>query len=479
MKTAKKTGMGILVGTRGMFNPDLAIQGRKALLEKVRKIGIEPIILSETDTPNGVVETVDDAAKYAKFFNSRRDEIAGVIVSLPNFGDELGIVNVFHLADLHVPILVQAADDEVNKVGLKERRDAFCGKLSVCNNLWQYGFDFTDTSTHTCSVESEAFSDDLLFFDKVCRIFHGMKKARIGAAGTRPTPFQTMRISEKLLQASGITVVPTDLSEIIGRANRIAQKEQEVKRKIEEIGAYGRIPSSIPAEAVRKQAQLILAIEEWIDENKLDAMAMQCWTSIQQNFGGGACLTLSMMNEKLLPAACETDIGGLLGMMALRLAMDVPAALLDWNNNYGNDRDMCVNTHCSACAKSFLGSTPEIATQSVLGAALGEHICFGAVKGKAKPGAFTFARVSTDDRSGKIRAYTGEGEFTNDPFNMDGGIAVCRIPRLQKLMKFMCKRGFEHHTGMARGRCADAIEEAFGTYFKWDVYNHAASARED
>lgn len=467
-----KTTFGVVVGTRGFFNAELAVGTREELLAKLGKLGYESVILPPRATKAGALETAEDAAKYAELFRQNRDRIQGIIVSLANFGDELGVVNLLKLASLDVPVLIQACDDEVDKVGLLERRDSFCGKLSVCNNLYQYQIPFTDTTEHTCKIDSDVFTQDLESFAKICRVVSGLKGARIGAIGTRPAPFQTMRFSEKLLQASGITVVPVDLSEIIGAAGKLDADGAEVKTKVAQIRQYGRIPASIPEQRIVRQAKLSVVIENWVGENNIDAAGIQCWTSIQQNYGCAACLTMSMLSEKLVPCACEVDLGGVIGMYALSLATGSPSALLDWNNNYGDDRNMCVNTHCSNFPRGFIKAPIEIDTLGMLGLALGEENCFGGVKGKVAAGPMSYFRISTDDTRGRIRAYVGEGEFTDDPFDMDGGIAVCRIARLRELLRFLCKHGFEHHVGMVRGHCAGVIEEAVGTYMGWDLHHH-------
>jgi L-fucose isomerase-like protein len=462
---------GLIVGTRGFFSPRLAAEGRKQLIAKLDALGYNYIIPPEDATPAGAIETVEDARKCAKVFNDHREEIQGVIVALPNFGDEVGVVNTLRMANLDVPVLVQASDDDIDKVDVANRRDSFCGKLSVCNNLYQYNIPFTDTTYHTCAIESDIFGRDVEFFGKVCRVVNGLRNARIGAIGARPGPFQTMRFSEKLLQASGITVVTVDLSEILGAAVAFDDNAAEVKRKLEEIRDYGTIPDHIKPEQIMKQAKLSIAIDNWVSENDIQASGVQCWTSVQENYGCAACLSMSMLGEKLIPCACEVDVAGVISMYALVLATGNPAALLDWNNNYGDDREMCVCTHCSNYPKSFVNSSIEISNLDVLGASLGEENCFGAVKGKVAAGPMTYFRISTDDRKGKIKAYLGEGEFTDDPFGMAGGIAVCRVPRLQMLMKYICKNGFEHHVAMIRSHCAAVIEEAISTYMEWELYS--------
>jgi L-fucose isomerase-like protein len=468
----KKITFGLIVGTRGFFNSELASGGRKDLIALLDKLGYDYVILPTEATPTGSVETIADARKVADLFIENRKKIDGIIVSLPNFGDELGIVNAIKWANLNVPVLVQASDDEIGKDSISERRDAFCGKLSVCNNFYYYGIPFTDTTKHTCKIDSKVFEDDVIRFASVCRVAGGLRNARIGAIGARPAAFQTMRFSEKLLQASGITVVPVDMSEILGAASKIDDNASALKTKLEAIKAYGKIPGSVANENVVKQAKFGLAAENWIAENEIDAAAFQCWTSIQENYGCASCLTMSMLGDKLVPSACEVDVCGVVSMYALTLASGNASALLDWNNNYGEDRNKCVCTHCSNYPKSFIQNDIEISNLDILGASLGAEKCFGAIKGKVKSGPFTFFRMATDDLKGSIKAYIGEGEYTNDPNKMDGGIAITKINNLQPLMKYLCKNGFEHHVAMARGNVADIIQEAVDSYLGWNLYRH-------
>jgi len=470
----KTVTFGLIVGTRGFFNAELAVSVRQKLLTVLDEKGYDYVIVPEDATPRGAIETRAHAKLCADLFRRHAEEIDGIIVVLPNFGDELGIVQTIDMAGLDVPVLVQACDDDLDKLDVAHRRDAFCGKLSVCNNLYQYGIPFTNTTTHTCAVDSAAFAADLDFFARVCRTVKGLRTARIGAIGARPAPFQTVRFSEKLLQATGVTVVPVDLSEIIGRAQALSDQEADVQRKLGEIRAYGTIPVHIPEAHILRQARLSVVLDRWMDENECDASAVQCWDSIQRNYGCATCLSMSMMGERFMPSACEVDVVGALSMYTLLLASGNPPSFQDWNNNYGDDRDMCINVHCSNYPKHFFGTEVEISSLDVLGASLGEDRCFGAVKGQAAPGPITFFRASTDDPRGVIRAYVGTGEMTDDPAGIDGGVAVVRVPQLQRLMDTLCKQGFEHHVAMTRGHVADVIREALVTYLGWELYCHDA-----
>jgi L-fucose isomerase-like protein len=470
MKSEKQT-FGVIIATRNIFNARLAVEARAKVLEKLAAMGFNSLILPAEETPTGNIEGYADAVKCGAFFRQHQDAIEGIIVVLPNFGDELGVVNSIKLSGLNVPVLVQAVDDDNDKVDVKSRRDAFCGKLSVCNNFYQYGIKFTDTIYHTYSLDSDEFTKDIQKFAAICRVVKGLKGLRVGAIGTRPIGFQTMRFSEKLLQKYGITVVPVDMSEIIAAAEKISDTDPEVAAKVTAIQEYGSC-SVVHKGKIAKQARFGLAVENWIRENNIDISAIQCWESIEKNYGCAACVTMSMMGEKLMPSACEVDVAGTISMYALALAANTPSAILDWNNNFGEDRNKVVCTHCSNYPKSFFQSEIEIGTLDVLGTVLGDEDTFGAVKGKVAPGEMTYFRISTDDNRGIIKSYLGEGTMTDDPYGMDGGIAVTEIPNLQQLMKYMCKNGYEHHVAMVRGHVAEILEEAIGNYLGWDMYIH-------
>ncbi|MBQ7162436.1 MAG: fucose isomerase [Bacteroidales bacterium] len=470
MAYKKNLTFGIIIGTRNYFNSALAIDVRASLLKLLKKAGHDYVILDENETPTqGSIETREDGMKCARLFRENRDRIDGIIICLPNFGFEIGIINALDLSELRVPILVQACDDENDKVDLDSRRDAFCGKISVCNNLYQYNIPFTLTTLHTCDIDSKEFAADLDYFAGVCRVVRGLQHARIGAIGTRPMGFQTCRASEKILQASGITVVPVDLSEILAAAAKVSDKE--AKAKMDAIRAYAHVPAQYE-EKMKIQAKFGLAVEHWIAANEVDATAIQCWDSLEQNYGCAPCITMSMLSDQLIPSACETDIAGAVSMYVLSLASGQPAALLDWNNNFAKERNKCVCTHCGNFPKGFANAPMELGTLGVLGRQLGSINTFGAVKAKVTSGDFSFFRISTDDNYGCIKAYLGEGEITNEPYGMDGCIAVTKVNNLQQLMRHICKNGYEHHVAMCRTHVADIIEEAIDTYLDWDLYRH-------
>jgi L-fucose isomerase-like protein len=465
---------GVLITTRAFFPGFLALDAREIVLRRLEKMGHRAILVGENDTRYGAIENADDAKKCAELFKAHRDEIEGVLVILPNFGDEVAVSSTLDMAKLDVPVLVAASDDEKSKMDLAHRRDSFCGKLSLTANLYQYGIKFTNTHTHTLTLDSDDFDREIDFFDRVCRVVNGLRGARIGAVGARPAPFQTVRYSEKLLQRAGISVSVIDMSDMLARAKALSDDDPAVLERVKLIGEYGNLNDDATSDKVLLNAKLYVALSSWLKENRCDAFALQCWDSLQYNYGCAACLSMSMLGEEGIPGACEMDVTGAVSMLAMKLATGIPSGYLDWNNGFVDDRDMCVCLHCSNFPNGFLGDKPEIGSLDVLGTTIDRELCFGANKGRINPGPFTFLKVSTDDIQGKIRYYVGEGEFTDDrDIYTPGGFGTCRVPNLQKLLDHLVKNGFEHHVCMGRTHVSEVLAEALGNYLGWDGYKHS------
>jgi L-fucose isomerase-like protein len=465
------TTLGVVVGNRGFFPSELCQTGRKTVLKVLKDAGFEAVTLSEKDTAYGTVETYQDARRCADLFKSNREKIDGILVTLPNFGDERGVADTIRLAGLDVPVLVHAFPDNPGKMDIKNRRDSFCGKMSACNNLTQYGIPFSLTSLHTVDPESKEFGEDLRRFGAVCRVAGGMRKARFGQVGARPAAFITVRYSEKLLEESGISVESIDLSEVFGQAWKLKDSEPEVTSKLDIIKGYIKT-DGIPSDALLRMAKFAVVLDRFITEHELVGTAIQCWTSMEEYFGIVPCTVMSMLSNALVPSACETDITGLAGMYAMLLASGKPSALLDWNNNYGNDPEKGVVFHCSNLPQDLFGGEAVMDYQEIIAGTVGEANTYGTVTGKIKHTPVTFCRVSTNDSFGLIQAYVGEGEITNDPVETFGGYGVIHVPGFQRLLKYICENGFEHHVALNPSLVADAVEEALGRYLGWDVYRH-------
>jgi L-fucose isomerase-like protein len=466
----RKITLGVIIGNRDFFPDKLVGEARTEILGLFKKLSITPILLDDTATKLGGVETFSDAQKCAALFKQHAEAIDGILVVLPNFGDEKGVAETIKLSGLNVPVLIQGYPDDLGKMDVVNRRDAWCGKISVCNNLYQFGIKYSLTTKHVVPVNDESFIADLKNFTAVCKVVKGLQKVRIGAVGARPGAFNTVRYSEKILQRNGISVTTVDLSEILGNANRLNADDKTVKEKLEKIHSYTNTGKTPPDRLVQI-AKLDVVLADFMAEHSLDATAIQCWTSLQKNYGCNVCTSMSMMSENMLPSACEVDVTGTLSMYAMQLASGSPSALVDWNNNYADDDEKCVLFHCGNWAKSFLPDI-QISTAPIIGTSVGTENTYGALEGRTPASPLTYGRISTDDCKGVIKAYVGEGELTDDALNTFGNRAVAQINNLQGLMHYVCRNGFEHHVVMNASKTAGILKEAFENYMGWETYIH-------
>jgi L-fucose isomerase-like protein len=471
MATSKMT-MGLIVGNRGFFPDHLAQTGREEMIQVLQAAGMDVVVLGPEASKHGAVETHEEAKRCAALFKAASNKIDGIIVSLPNFGDERAIADTLRLARLDVPVLVQATPDAPAKMTIAHRRDSFCGKMSACNNLQQYRIPYSLTSLHTEAPNSEEFKKDLDWFTGVCRVVKGVHNLRIGAIGARPAAFNTVRYSEKILEANGISVETLDLSEVLGRISRMKDDEPSAVQKLNSIQKYVST-SGIPQTALLKMAKLGAVVDDWMKSADVQISAVQCWTSLEENLGVVPCTVMSMMSDSLLSSACEVDVCGVLGMHVLQLASGTPSALLDWNNNYGADPNKAVCFHCSNLPKHFFKDVT-MDFQAIIAGTVGKDNTFGTCVGKVKSGAMSFARFSPDDLSGKIRGYSGGGRFTDDPLETFGGAGVVEIPEMQKLLRYICEKGFEHHVAANFSTVAPVVHEAATKYFGWEMYAHGS-----
>jgi L-fucose isomerase-like protein len=471
MSDRRKVTFGLIIGNRGFFPDHLARSGREDMLAVLGKAGYGVVALGTDESKYGAIESREEARRCGDLFRKHEAEIDGIIVSLPNFGEERAIADALRQAGLSVPVLIQATPDTAGRMTIRDRRDSFCGKMSACNNLSQYGIPYSLTTRHTEAPDSELFAKDLEWFAAVCRVTRGLRRLRIGAIGARPAAFNTVRYSEKILEANGISVEPIDLSEIFGRIERMKDTDDAAQEKLAAIKSYVST-HGIPDTALMKMAKLGAVIEGWMGQTEVTISAVQCWTSMEEYFGVVPCTVMSMMSNNLLSSACEVDIAGVIGMHALQLASETPSALLDWNNNYGDDPNKAVCFHCSNLPKHFFADV-RMDFQEIIAGTVGKLNTFGTCVGRVKASPMSFARFSTNDRAGIINGYVGEGAFTNDALDTFGGAGVVEIPNLQGLLRYICENGFEHHVAANLATVSGAVKEATTRYLGWQVHSHA------
>ncbi len=463
---AEKTTFALYLGNRGMFPGSLMASAREEITSLLKGWGHDVIALDENATRFGAVETPEEGRVFADFLEENKGKFGGVILCLPNFGDENGAMAA--LKNAGVPILIQAYPDDLDKMAPELRRDAFCGKFSIMDVFWQAGIKYTIDQPHTVSPQDPRFKDSIEYFDSVCRVYNGMKDMTLGALGARTTAFKTVRFDEVALQRNGITVEALDLSEVFFRMGELTSGEQALKDKIARLTDYT-CWDGVPEDRLEQIARLGVVIDQIIDEYSLDCLALRCWVELQAQMGISPCVLLSEMNDRGIAASCEVDVGNAVAMHALRLATNQPPICLDWNNNYGDDDDKCILFHCGSVAQSLMTAEGHITDHAILRNVVGEGRAFGCNVGRIKPFPFTFASSLTSE--GRVKFYVGEGEFTSDEIAEDffGCAGVAKMDKLQDVLTFVGRNGFRHHVSCSPGNVQKALIEAMSNYLGYDV----------
>ena len=451
-------------GNRGFF-PGESIDGAREDLKKaVTDAGYNYICMDTDKTRYGAVETIEEGKIYAQFLEENRGKFDGVILCLPNFGDENGAQSA--LKNAGVPILIQACPDEIGKMDFAHRRDAMCGKFAMCNVLRQMDIPFTLTKKFVVDIKSADFAADLARFASICRVVKGMKSFNIGAIGARTTAFKTVRVDEIALQKKGINVETVDLSEIFARIKKVS--DTEMKSKIDDILKIADF-AGYPQEKLETMAKLQVVLEDVVKDLNLDAIAIRCWNEFQTELGIAPCTSLCLFNEMGIAGACEVDVTNAVLMRALSLASDSPCTLLDYNNNYGDADDKAIMFHCGPVPISMLEGKGEIIEHLMFKKSYGAGSGVGVNKGKIKTGNITFGSVKTEN--GKVCAFVTEGKFTNDPIEEEffGSGKVVQKENINNVSNYMAENGYKHHLCVTFGNHMDAVAEAFNKYLGYDV----------
>ncbi|MBQ4638892.1 MAG: hypothetical protein IJB69_00015 [Clostridia bacterium] len=449
---------------RGFMPGELIYGAREDMIKAVTDAGYDYIAMDAELTRFGGVETRDEGRLYAKWLKEHEGQYDGVIFSMPIFADENGAITA--LQDAGVPILMQAYPDEIGKMDFKHRRDAYCGKFSVTDVFCQYNVPFTVMKPHVVHPLTPAFQQNLRDFAAICRVVNGMKRFNLGCIGARTTAFKTVRFDEIAMQKHGINVESFDLSELFEKVRGKQNDDPIVQAKLERLKNYTDF-SLVPAENALTLAKVSVVIDEYIEEYHLDALALRCWNEMETYLRVCPCVLLSELNDRGIAASCEIDMCSAITMRAMSLASEGATAVLDWNNNYGDDENKVILFHCGPVAQSLMTCKGTV-TEHKMFAKNDPGSGWGCNEGRIKAMPITISNCQTKD--GKIIIYASEGKFTDDVIEPEffgcGGVA--EIDNLQDKLIRLARGGFKHHTAICEGHYKAILQEAFTTYLGYD-----------
>jgi L-fucose isomerase-like protein len=464
---SERPKIGLIPANRNFFSDELAAKMRAETIQAMQAAGIEVVVPSELETKLGCVETREEAEACGRLF--REQDVAGIVVGAMNFGDEQGVAITVRTARLDVPILLFGGQEEEVLTRATPRRDSFCGLISIAEALRQIDVKYTVAQRPICFPTDASFAEELQRFAAVCRLVRGIRSARYGLVGTRPEAFWTCRTDEVALQQFGPTTVTLDLSEALAAMREMSADNPDVRQSLAELKATTDVSGIGDEEALVRLCILESFLRRFAKENALDAVAVQCWSALQQEWGTCACTPLSRLSNSGLPAACEADVLGAASMHALQIASGTPAGLADWNNLHNEDDNLVNIWHCSAFAGCFAGETPRLCRNEILGQNFGYERVAGTLEFRMKPQPVTLFRLSHDPQSGFCTC-VAHGQVEDNPAETFGAYGWCRIPGLLPFYRNVILRHFPHHVAFTAGRVGAALEEAFGNYLGAKVY---------
>ncbi|MFB3891776.1 MAG: L-fucose/L-arabinose isomerase family protein [Phycisphaerae bacterium] len=457
--------IGFIPANRGFFSDKLAAKMRGATLAVLKDAGITAVAPSPKDTKVGCVESREEAVKVGRMF--RDEHVDGILVSAVNFGDEQGVALAVKESGLKVPILIVGCPEEAVLAPGVERRDSFCGLLSIGEAMRQLGMPYSVPETPICMPEDKGFRATLDRFAAVCRVVNGLRRARYGQIGARPDAFWTCRFNEKSLQELGPTVVSLDLSEAFAGVTNM-KTDAAVKHVVADMKKT--MDCSAVSDAIlEKIAKFELFCKKFIVDKGLDALAIQCWTSVQANLGICTCTTMGRLDDRGIPCACEADIMGALSMHALQLAGGGPSCLADWNNLHNDDPELVNCWHCGVFPHSWAKERPKMGCQEIIAGTTGRDNAMGVAEFVMKDGPVTLCRA-TQDNAGRFKAMLAQGAAEANAATTFGAYGWVRIPGLQALYKNVLLRHFPHHVAMNRSTVGNILWEAFGNYLGFEVF---------
>lgn len=457
----------LFFGNRGFFPGELIADARKELIEAVTKNGYNYIIMDESLTRYGAVETIAEGKAYANFLKENEGKYDGIIVCLPNFGDENGASEAFKYVD--VPILIQAYPDEEGKMDFAHRRDAMCGKLAMCNVLRQYNIKYSLTENFTVSPLSKEFDADLDKFGAICRVVRGMKRFNIGSIGARTTAFKTVRVDEIALANKRINVEDFDLSYIFDRMDALKIDDPKMISKMAALSNISDF-SKYKEEKLINISKFAVVIDDLIEEYDLHALSIRCWNELQERYKIAVCVVLSELNERGIVASCEVDTTNAVMMKALRHAANHPVMLLDVNNNFNSAMNKCILFHCGCVPTSLQKqSKGEIQEHLMFKKSYGAESGVGLNVGEIAPNKVTIGSVKTEN--GKVCSFVFDGTLTEDKIEKAffGCGTVLLKENMNDILRYMARNGYKHHVAVTKGQYAAAVEEAFNIYLDYQV----------
>ncbi len=445
----EKVKLGFVPAHRVPFDEKWAVDMRRRCLDVMASIpDVEFVVPDETLTQGGVVRNDSDADKVTELF--RREGVQGIVIGAMTFGDEVAAVAVAqNLPGLPVLLFGTKEGDFLPDGG--RRSDAFCGTLSLSSGLYRRHIPFAFAGI--LFPEEPIFTEELNRFASTCNTVTHFLGARVALVGPRPERFETCACDEvAMIENFRQRLVPVALPAVFHAARALADDDPDVQAIAGDI--RGDLDTSQVADAsVLRLAKLERALVNLAQAKGVTAMGMQCWDTIQADYGVTPCLAMARLTEQGIMTACEVDVYGALTMLAQYEASrrtTVPH-FIDWTIQHQELENVFFAWHCgnAPTCLSAPGCRVRMREHSILSGGFTGTAAEGTAEFQVKGGTVTLSRLVEYDNQFKM--LITKGEVVPDDRDLRGSWSWVRVDDLESLYRTLVTEGFIHHASMIHG----------------------------
>lgn len=421
--------LGLAPTRRNIFSAPDAVKYANLTRARLSELGITFVDIDDISDDGLLYQECDEKLIAEKF---RAEGVDGLFLPHTNFGTEYECARL--AKSLNVPVLLWGPRDERPTPDGNRLRDSQCGLFATGKVLRRFNIPFTYLTN--CRLTDPEFERGIRDFIAVCNVVKTFRSTRILQIGPRPFDFWSTMCNEgELLETYGIQLAPVPMPELIAEINA-AKKERIV---VEQTSAYCRdcMNIAITDHELENVSALKVAMQRLCAKYGCNAVAIQCWTALQDEIGIMPCAANSLLNEEGIPCVCETDIHGAITALMVEAAANdnTRSFFADWTVRHPDNENGELLQHCGPWPISVAREKPTI----------GYPVAFdypGAVCAEARHGEVTLARFDGDH--GQYSLLLGKAKGIDGPYNK-GTYLWVEVENLKRLEAKVVEGPYIHH----------------------------------
>jgi len=353
------------------------------------------------------------------------------------------------------------------RIGGRLRLNAYCGinlaahALGKADLSYRWLFSSPDASDITDKLLGLAASPNGSYVslevfehqsDAVAdRVVEKLGRARVSVIGEHPAGFDTCEFdANELYELAGVSVNKVKLDDAFEKAKSAPAARANAHRAEAAKSLAGL--DDVDQEQLDRSFRLLCALEDIVEENKADSIAVRCWPETFVDYGCAACGPMAMMNQAGVPSACEADVYGSVTTLMLQELAEEPVWMADLVDVDESD-DTAVLWHCGLAPLSMCD--PEAQAEATIHTNRKMPLLH---QFPLKPGRVTLARLSQAKNETKLMI--AGAEVLRAPMAFTGTSGVIRFDKaVAEVCGTIMDEGLEHHFSLAYGDHVETLRQ--------------------